>query len=132
MTNKIVGYLKCTAWLFGACIHYKRILPIKLINLSTSSHTFFECVTAFTFDFFSKFQLWWYDVINYSPHVLHWIFRPYLSYNWKFLPFRCPLPIPSSPALGSHFFTPYCVSSYFPFLFHIWHHASILCLAHCT
>ena len=40
----------------------------------------------------SKFYLY-NSVISYSHHVIHYILRPYLSYNWKAVPFYQPPPI---------------------------------------
>ena len=36
-------------------------------------------------------------IVNYSHHVVHYILRTYLSYNWKFVPFDYLPPTPPSP-----------------------------------
>ena len=38
-----------------------------------------------------------YSIVNYSHHVVHYILRTYLSYNWKLVPFDYLPPTPPSP-----------------------------------
>ena len=42
--------------------------------------------------------------VNYIYHVVHYTHSNYLSYNWKFGPFDCflPIPCPPTPTFGNH------------------------------
>ena len=88
----------CIVWWFAVHIHCEMIATIKLINTSVSCDCCFlfvcflvSLVRMHTFYTLSRFQIYKTEVST-SHHSVHYIFRTYSSYNWKFVPFDQHLP----------------------------------------
>lgn len=47
-------------------------------------------MNTYEIDSCSNFQMQ-YGTVNYSYQAIHYILVTYSSFNWKFLPFECPL-----------------------------------------
>ena len=73
--------------------------PRRLINTSVTSHRYSVCVWVWHNNFKNllSWQLWSMQdsIVNYSPRtVVPDALRPYLSQNWKCVPFDLRLPFP--------------------------------------